>query len=123
MIFQGLSGLAGGCGLTWDPTGSAVGLDPGWLEGSPFGDYLIPGVILLLVLGIGPLLVTLGILRRSPWAWAASLLTGVALIIWIVVEVLVVGYIAQPPLQLIYGLVGLGIVATTLLPTVRCHFR
>ena len=123
LLFQGFSGVAGGWGLTSDPTGSAIGLELEWLEGSPFADYLIPGIILLVVLGIGPLIVVIGIFRRLRWAWMASLLVGLALIIWIIVEVFIVGYISQPPLQLVYGLVGLGIVVTTLLPSVRRQLR
>lgn len=123
LLFQAFSGIGGGYGLAADPTGSAVGLDPEWLEGSPFADYLIPGIILLVVLGIGPVIVVVGIFRRLQWAWMASLLAGLALIIWIVVEVLIVGYISQPPLQLVYGLIGFAIIATTLLPSVRRHFR
>ncbi len=123
MIFQGFSGVVGGCGLTFDATGSAVGLDRKWLDGSPFRDYLVPGVILLSGLGIGPLAVAFGILRRSAWAWFASVLAGVALIVWIIVEVLVVGYISHPPLQLLYGLVGIGIVAVTTLAPVRRHLK
>lgn len=119
LLFQGVSGLAGGSGLTMDPTGAAVGLDQEWLNGSPFADYLIPGIILLVVLGIGPLIVAVGIFRRLRWAWTASLLAGLALLIWIIVQVVIVGYMAQPPLQLVYGLIGCGIVATTLLPSVR----
>ena len=121
LVFQGLSGVAGGYGLTRDPTGSAVGLDLRWLEGSPFPDYLVPGVVLLLALGIVPLVVAAGILWRLRGAWLASLLVGLALINWIGVQVAIIGYISQPPLQLIYGLVGVGLVATALLPAVRQH--
>lgn len=119
LLFQGVSGVAGGYGLTMDPTGSAVGLDVEWLNGSPFADYLIPGIILFVVLGFAPLIVAVGIIRRLRWACMASLLVGLALLIWIIVEVVIVGYIAQPPLQVVYGLIGCGIVATTLLASAR----
>lgn len=123
VAFQGLSGTAGGFGLIADPTGRAIGLDPAWLDGSPFSDYFVPGVILLVVLGIGPLLAAMGILRRLAWAWPASLLVGAALIVWIVVEVAIVGYIAQPPLQAIYGAIGAAIVGVALVPAVRRELR
>jgi hypothetical protein len=122
LLFQGFSGVAGGWGLTSDPTGSAIGLDLEWLEGSPFPDYLIPGLVLLVILGIGPLVVMGGILWRLRRAWFAALLVGVALVVWIVVQVLVIGYVSRPPLQLVYGLLGLGIVVTTLLPSMRRRF-
>lgn len=86
IAFQGISGIAGGVGLVLDPSGRAIGLDPRWLDGSPFPDYLVPGAILMIVLGIVPLVVAIGVLRRREWAWLASLLVGIALIVWIVVE-------------------------------------
>jgi len=123
VAFQGLSGIAGGIGLIADPTGRAIGLDPAWLDGSRFPDYFVPGVILLVVLGIGPLLAAIGILRRLAWAWPASLLVGTALIVWIVVEVAIVGYIAPPPLQAIYGAIGVAIVGVALVPSLRRDLR
>ena len=123
LVLQGLSAIAGGTGLTLDPTGSEVGLDPNWLDGSPFADYLVPGVILLVVLGVGPLAVAFGLLRRARWSWAGSLWVGLALVIWIAVQVAVVGYIPRPPLQLAYGLLGLAILGTALLAPVRRYLR
>ncbi|MHC4400743.1 MAG: hypothetical protein ACYTG0_13790 [Planctomycetota bacterium] len=119
LLFQGLSGVAGGFGLVTDPTGSAVGIPVNWLRGSPFSDYLVPGLILLLVLGVFPLLVVYGLWMQHPWSWRAALLVGLALIVWIVVEILIVGYHSRPPLQLIYGLLGLVILVLVLLPALR----
>lgn len=123
LALQGLSGLAGGYGLTLDPSGESVGIPLEWLAGSPFADYLIPGIVLLTVLGIGPLLAAYGVWTRRWWAWMAALLVGVALLVWIGVEVAVVGYQPRPPLQLTYGLVGAAILALTLTPSVRAYFR
>jgi len=98
-----------------------MGIPSVWLEGSPFGDYLIPGVILLLPLGVVPLIVAHGLLRRRPWSWYGALLIGVMLVVWIIVEVLVIGYQTDPPLQLVYGLVGVAILALVSLSSVRCE--
>lgn len=91
LLFQGLSGVAGGLGLILDPTGSGIGLDPALIEGSLFRDYLVPGLVLFGLLGIGPLVVALAVGRRAPWSWAGSWLAGLALLVWLSVEVLVVG--------------------------------
>ena len=119
LALQGLSGVGGGSGLVADPTGEALGLPLGWLEGSLFSDYLIPGVVLLLVLGIGPLVVAAGVWSGSRWAWGASLLVGMALLVWIAVEIAVIGYQPRPPLQLVYGVLGGLIVGLVLAPSVR----
>jgi len=52
LAFQALSGLFGGAALVLDPSGSSIRLPLSLLEGSPFGNFLIPGIILFLVLGI-----------------------------------------------------------------------
>lgn len=123
IFFQGLSGLLGGTGLILDPTGESLGLPLLWLENSPFKDYMIPGIILFSLLGLYPLMIFGGLMKRLSWAWSSSLVLGLALIIWIGVEIMIIGYHAQPPLQLIYGLAGLLILITALLPSVRSYYE
>lgn len=123
LSFQGLSGVAGGLGLLADPSGSAVGVPIAWLEGSPFTDYVVPGLVLLTLLGIAPLIVVYGVWTRRSWSWAASLLVGVALLVWLGVEVAVIGYQSEPPLQAVYTVVGGAIIALSLLAAVRDRLR
>lgn len=123
LAFQGLSAVAGGIVLLADPTGAALGLPLAWLEGSPFRDYAIPGLVLLTALGVGPLWVVYGLWLERAWSWTGALLVGLALLGWLAVEIAVVGYQPQPPLQLLYGLVGALVVALCLLPSVRRRLR
>ena len=109
LLFQGVSAAAGGYGLLADPSGAAVGLPPELLRGSPFPDYLVPGLVLLIVLGAGPLLAAYGVWTRRRWAWLSSSVVGIALVIWIGVQILVVGFHAYPPFQSLYGLIGVAI--------------
>lgn len=103
------------------PGGRALGISLEWLEGSPFGSYFVPGFVLFTLLGIVPLAVVLGIRSRRSWSWFGSLLAGLALLAWLAVQVSVVGYRREPPLQLACGGVGVAIVVLTLLPAVREH--
>jgi hypothetical protein len=119
LLFQGLSGIAGGIGLVGDPSGDSLQISLSLLEGTPFNDYLIPGLILLVVLGIAPLIALYGLWKQRHWGWLGSLAIGVGLIIWIGVQILLIGYQPQPPLQLIYGVLGIAIVSTALTPSVR----
>jgi len=119
LAFQGLSGVYGGVGLILDPTGVSLQIPQAWLEGTPFADYSIPGWILLVVLGLLPLFVFYLLLKRRPYCWFATGLVGVALVIWIGVEILMIGYQAQPPLQLIYGTVGVVMLILLLLASVK----
>jgi hypothetical protein len=119
LLVQGVSGLAGGLALTLDPTGDAIGLPRVWLEGSPFPDYRVPGLFLLAVLGAAPLWVAARVWQRKAWAWPGALMVGLVLLAWLLVEIRVVGFQNDPPLQVIYGLVGAGIVILCLAPSVR----
>lgn len=103
-------------GLVMDSTGRSLGIPANWLHGSPFDNYFIPGLVLLLALGVSPLAVTYGLWRRRHWSWLGALLVGLMLIIWIAVEILVIGYQPSPPLQLIYGLLGLIIILMVSFP-------
>lgn len=123
MLFQGLSGLAGGIGLILDPTGASMRIPLNWLNQSPFENYLIPGIILLTVLGIFPLAVFAAMLKPRRQAWFAALMISLALIIWIAVEIAIIGYQAQPPLQVIYGLVGLLMVVMVFTPSVKTYYN
>jgi FtsH-binding integral membrane protein len=123
IVFQGLSGLLGGVGLVFDPTGESLQIPVSWLENSPFDDYLIPGLILLIVLSFFPLVVFYGLLKKWSWSLLAAFMVGAALIIWIGVQILIIGYHPQPPLQLIYGLLGLSILVLALLPSVRRFYK
>lgn len=123
IFFQAMSGLFGGAGLMLDPTGNTLGLPVLWLEGSPFEDYMAPGIILFSVLGLYPLMIFGGLLKRRNWAWPGTLVLGIALIIWIGVEILIIGYHPKPPLQLIYGVIGVVITAVIFIPSVRDFYN
>lgn len=115
LLLQGLSGIAGGIGLLMDPSGESLGIPLAWLAGSPFPDYTIPAIFLVVVLGVFPLIVLAGVWTGQAWGKMGSILVGLALLIWLGVEILVIGYQPSPPLQLIYGALGAVILVLALL--------
>lgn len=111
LLFQGFSGIYGGLSLVIDPSGGSIGLPLSLLAGTPFGSYLLPGWILGVLLGAGPLVAAGALVAHTKWALLLSALLGAALLLWIVVQVILVGYLAWPPLQLVYGLLGVALVS------------
>ncbi len=89
------------------------------LDGAPFSNYLVPGIILFVMLGIVPTVVFYGLIRSLKWSWNGAVIVSLALIIWIGVEIAMVGYHADPPLQLVYGLTGILMLIITQLPAVK----
>jgi hypothetical protein len=108
----GVTALFGGGSLLLDPTGASMEMPVAWLDGTPFTDYSLPGLILFSVLGVGSLVVMVGVHRRWRGAWTASLGLGVALVGWIVVQVLLIrmGHV----FHLLYGTLGVVLVALAL---------
>ena len=66
----------------------------------------MPGLILFCALRLGPLGVAQLAWRRHPLAPISALGVGVTLLIWMAVEVAIVGYTNRPPLQPFYFLLG-----------------
>ena len=119
VLFQGISGIIGGTALIIDPSGELLDIPIKWLDNSPFPDYLIPGIILASILGIYPLIALIGLLKKQNWAVTATRNLGFALIIWISTEIIVIGYQPEPPLQLIYGILGLVILLISYFPSLN----
>ena len=119
LLIQGLGGVAGGLSLVLRPDGSIMQMPASYLDGSPFPDFLIPGLILLLVLGVLPLVAVAGLWMRRRWAWYAAFIVGCALMIWILVEITIVPF---SWLQPAFGVVGVLIFAVSVLKSVRRCF-
>ena len=109
-ILLSIGALGGGLVLMIAPRGEIMPLPLSALAGSPFDTYLVPGLILFGVLGLGPLVAACLAWRRHPLAPTAAFVVGVGLLIWVAVEVAIIGYSNEPPLQAIYGILGVAIV-------------
>jgi hypothetical protein len=125
-VVLSIGALAGGLVLTVAPRGEIMPLPLSALSGSPFETYLGPGLILFTVLGLGPLVAARLAWIRHPLAPVAALVVGAALLIWVAVEIAIIGYSNEPPLQAIYLVLGavitivaLGWLAQTQLPAVN----
>jgi hypothetical protein len=90
LIWLGLGALAGGISLVLEPSGSIMHFDPLILAGSPFSDFLVPGLILGGLFGVGSLVVAAMGLRHHPLAPFLAFAIGCAQMIWIVVQLAII---------------------------------
>lgn len=109
-VFVGLSGVAGGIGLVSDPSGLNVGMSIEILADTPFSNFLVPGLVLLAINGLGSLLGSFLTLTQRPFAAKAAIALGILLIAWIVIQVYWIGLVHW--LQPLY--LGLGILELAL---------
>jgi hypothetical protein len=106
-LFTALGALPVGYQLVTDTTGASIGFPGGWIEATPFGSYLVPGLYLLLMNGVGMLvLAALSVMRRWVAPWLTGIL-GVGLVIWISVQLVVMPEFSF--LQAIFGTIGLAL--------------
>jgi hypothetical protein len=111
--FMGLGAIVGGILLlqgVFDQVLSAV-----WLAGTPFRDYTIPGLVLVIVLGGSALLAAATVFIEREWAVLVSVLAGLLMAGYIVVEAVImdskVGNVLPNvlELQLLFGVPALAV--------------
>jgi menaquinone-dependent protoporphyrinogen oxidase len=103
--FTGLTAVLGGIGLVTAPRGSPSVPPLSVLEATPFGSFLVPGLVLLLVVGGGNLVAAVMEARRLRYAELAAAAGGALVTGWIVVQMALIGVISW--MQLLYLAVGL----------------
>ncbi len=89
-VFLGIGALYGGSQFILAPDGHLMGMSAKTLADSPFRSYLVPGLVLFTVVGIGPFLaaaITVGRLRFAP---AAAVAVGLTLMGWITAEMVMI---------------------------------
>jgi hypothetical protein len=90
-------------------------LSDAWLAGTPFSDYTIPGLVLVIVVGSGALLAAATAFIHREWAVLASVLAGLLMAGYLVVEAVIldskVGDVLPTvlALQLFYFVLGLAL--------------
>lgn len=102
--FVGLMAIPVGTMMVLDPTGSPVGIPQEWIVDTPFASFLVPGLFLLLVNGLGQLAGAVLAIRRhwlGPWVMGAL---GIGLLVWIAVQVMIIPLSFLQPMIFIIGL-------------------
>jgi hypothetical protein len=90
-VFGALGGFAGGISFLLDPSGKMLGMNTSALSSTPIDNYILPGLWLTGVFGIGGLLVTFLVWTGRAIARPLGYLLGAAACFWIVLESIVFG--------------------------------
>jgi hypothetical protein len=72
----------------------AEGVPLAWLDGTPFDNYFVPSLILFAVVGGSALLGSIAAFANLDAARTAALGAGAILMIWIAVQVTMIGYVS-----------------------------
>jgi len=103
-IFVGIGALFGGsAAIIYPKAPLGMPLDP--LKNTPFDDYLIPGIILFTVIGLGNIISAFTLRAKSKFQGYISSVFSWALVIWIVVQCVMLRAVAF--LHVLYFIVGL----------------
>jgi hypothetical protein len=81
-----VAALYAGYLMVREPDGSLMQMPTSWLAGTPFPDYLVPGIMLIAFNGLFPLVVIALALRHHVWALPAMMLSGVLLVGWLSIQ-------------------------------------
>jgi len=111
-IFIGIGAVPAALSMISDPSGNGLGMYVEMLSNSPFSDFLIPGIFLLAVNGIGSLLGGVASFRRYRYAGEIAIGLGIFLIMWIIAQLYWLGihwlhilYISLGIIELVIGLI------------------
>ena len=135
LAFLGIGALFGGSVFIISPSGKLIGMPLSMLAHSPFNDFLIPGIILFLVLGVIPIGLVYALIYKPVskcaefinfyidmhWSWSFSIYIAFALIIWIQVEMVFLNAVNW--LHTFYMFLAMCIIFVALLPKVRNFYK
>ena len=105
-VLIGIGAIPAGLLLVIDPSGEIMSMPLDILAGSPFPNFLVPGIFLLAVNGIGNIIGAVLTFRRHRWTGLVAMGLGAFLVAWIIIQV----WIVKPPihwLQALYFVLGL----------------
>lgn len=103
-VFVGIGAMAGGLAAISNPQ-EPLGAPIELLKNSPFSDFLIPGIVLFTVIGLGNIISAAAILFKSKFQGYISSVFSWALVIWIVIQCIMINAIGF--LHVLFFTIGL----------------
>lgn len=90
LLFVSLNAFAGG----YYGISGAENVPLEWLQGSPFRDYLIPSIFLVVCIGGTALFSAIVVFRQHKIASKSATYCGIIILLWLTVQVTIIGYIS-----------------------------
>ena len=87
LLITSISAIYAAIAFISDPSGAALGMTTEELVHSPFHNFLIPGIVLLIINGILPVIILILMLLRYTYYPQLILFQGVLLSAWIIIQV------------------------------------
>jgi hypothetical protein len=134
LVSLALGGVSGGIPMVIDPTNGGYLQFADLLPLLPVPDFILPGLFLLIVMGLFPLFLTYALIARPTWrrvdrffrwskyywAWTGTLILVVTIAIWLAYEAWLIGWF---PITYFTAIQGLMILLFAMLPGVRNFYR
>lgn len=103
-VLVGLGAMGGGMMAILNPQGPG-GMAVDSLKNSPFSNFLIPGIILFTIIGLGNIFSAITLFFKSRFQGYISSVFGWALVIWIIVQCIMLNIVVH--LHVIFFIIGL----------------
>jgi hypothetical protein len=134
-MFLGVGAIFGGGIFIISPSGKIFEMPLSLLDNSPFNNFLVPGIILFIILGIAPILTSIALVKKPKskvaeavnlfkdmyWAWTYCIYIAFALIIWIQIEMTFLRAVHWS--HTVYMFFAIAILFVALLPNVRVNYK
>ncbi len=119
-LFDALGGFAGGVPFLLDPSGRLLGVNVSMFPGLPVADFLLVGLWLFAISGVGACLIAYLLWIRHPWSSPLAILQAAIWFAWIVYELVLWGASSFIVPWIVPPIVVFALLA---LPTVRGYAR
>ena len=104
-VFVGVGAMVGGLAAIINPQSPFGGISVEVLKDSPFSNFLIPGIILFTIIGLGNVISALMFHFNTRYQGYISSVFSIALVIWIIVQCIMLNAIVF--LHILFLIIGL----------------
>jgi len=109
LFFTAITAIWGGVGLIYDPSGEYMQMSLDFLQHSPFPNYLIPGILLLIFNGMLSLITAIMVIKNHSIGYKLTILQGIILIIWLSVQIAMIR-VFYIPMHLPFFTIGITLI-------------